>query len=252
MESDKKLAIIDIGNSFFKIKFGETIYFFDNSKDNLDDFSIFLKEMKICKVIISFVNTEKMQKIITVLNLNKIEYQMVNSILKTQKIIDFSEISGMGDDRKLGLIGATYFTEPPLITIDCGTAITVNILDKNYKSLGGAILLGMETQTKALNYYTSLLPKIEITNSNYFIGKNTEDSLKIGVLASISGGICEIIASAIDENSFSNLQILFTGGNGALIKELCNEKIKNLFKIVQNIDYYPNLVINGIEKLIFY
>src|SRR5690606_19356223 len=96
---------------------------------------------------------------------------------------------GIGTDRILSLLAVYKMTETPVVTVDCGTAVTVNLLDEENELLGGVILPGYYTQARALNLYTADLPLIKDIKSEGYIGKNTEDAIKYGILSSIIGAI---------------------------------------------------------------
>jgi len=259
-----KIIAIDVGNSYSKIMINNKIYVlnYDDNFGNELRKVLTVKDIKcensMNKIIISSVNTAQMEKINFIFDELKIKYENANDYLHFQKIIDFSEISGMGNDRKLGLIGATNFAKPPFITVDCGTAITVNIVDKNLKCLGGIIFPGLNTQAKSLKTFTSQLPQIDI-NSQIFsnkknifsAGKNTIDAITAGILSSTFGGIIHFISSTVEENSLSNVSIIFTGGNGDLMYKICSDYFsKNKNKsFISDINIAPNLVFEGIIKL---
>ena len=256
MNLNKKLAIIDIGNSSVKIKILNNFYVFGYDNDLEKNITDLFDLQEVRNVIFSSVNTKQVEKISSIFIKKNINVQNISEILNNQKIIDFSEISGMGNDRKLGLIGATLYAKPPLITVDCGTAITVNALNENYKSLGGAILLGIETQSKALHHFTSLLPQVEITESNIFtnnfIGSNTIDAITAGVLASTTGGIITVIKNIFAHNLLNckdkNVNIFFTGGYGEVLYAACLALLSD-YKSNLIIHYKENLVLTGMEKL---
>jgi len=257
-----KIVAVDIGNSLSKIMIDKEIFAL-NYGDNFENklYEIFDKN-KLAnnkkKIIVSSVNDATMKKMYLIFDALKIKYENVNDNLSVQNIIDFFEISGMGNDRKLGLIGATNYVNPPFITVDCGTAITVNVVDKNLKCLGGIIFPGLNTQAKSLKTFTSQLPQININDkifnnkTNIFSdGKNTVDAITIGILSSTSGGIINFVNSTVKNNLLLNTSLLFTGGNGDLMRKICsNYFFENKNKLlISDINFVPNLVLEGIMKL---
>jgi len=253
-----KLVAIDVGNSHTKILMNDKIFILNYDKNFEDELRKILTVTEINsenKIIISSVNSEKTKEINSVFDELKISFENANNYLTVQKIIDFSEISGIGNDRKLGIIGATNFAKPPFITVDCGTTITVNVVSQDLKCLGGIIFPGLKTQAKSLKTWTSQLPQIEINNQifdskkNIFsAGKNTVDAITVGILSSTSGGIISFINSTVEENFLTNVSIIFTGGNGSLMQEICSDyfsKSKN--SSISEITVVPNLVLEGIK-----
>ena len=261
-----KLIAIDIGNSHSKIMIDNKLFVLDydsnfddalykileNNNDNNNN-SI---ENSIEKIIISSVNDFQMKKMNLIFDKLQIKYETVDNYLLVQNIIDFSEIYGMGNDRKLGLIGATNSTVAPFITVDCGTAITINVVDKNLKCLGGVIFPGLNTQAKSLKTFTSQLPQIDIdekkiiSDSSFFAtGKNTFDAISAGILSSTAGGIMNFVNSTIEENSLKNVSLLFTGGNGELLRDICFNCFSKEKSFISPINFIPNLVLDGIIKI---
>ena len=70
----------------------------------------------------------------------------------------------------------------PVIVVDFGTATTFDIVNEKGEFIGGIIAPGLNLQLKALNKFTSKLPRIEVALSNTAIGHNTTDAILSGVL----------------------------------------------------------------------
>lgn len=151
----------------------------------------------------------------------------LQNILREQSLIDVTGIQGIGSDRVLSLIGALHHNMEhnaavvaPLITIDCGTAVTVNAANARRKCLGGAILPGVGTQLRALRHFTQLLPEVEPAFEDASLGTNTAQAMRIGVVRGIGGALKEIVERivALDFNSESPL-IFITGGDAATVRK---------------------------------
>ena len=238
--SSSKALIADIGNSRVKFKTGDTVTAFGYFTDGLTNFLNSIEDGSWKSFYYSSVNKDAEKFILENLQ-DKIEI-IENAISLVDFItpIDFSNITGMGTDRMLSLLAVHRVTDSPLVTIDCGTAVTVNLLDEDNICLGGVILPGFYTQSKALHNFTSNLPLVEELNSRGFFGQNTADAIRYGILNAIVGGI----KTTIDHSSFSSVPDVFvTGGYGQIIQN-------RLLKYYPNVIYDENLVIKGIEKLI--
>ncbi|OYT14633.1 MAG: hypothetical protein B7C24_17320, partial [Bacteroidetes bacterium 4572_77] len=143
----------------------------------------------------------------------------IKTLLDREKSIRFKHISGIGTDRVLSLLGGSLFFQPPLITIECGTCNTINILDDNYKILGGSIAPGMLTMFDSMEQINPALkanlPEHQ-KEKGIQIGTNTSDALISGVMATMIGGIAyylDMICKDI-ENSGKEIPIILTGGSG--------------------------------------
>lgn len=206
MTSVEQIAFLDIGNTSIKILCKDKIEIFDIDENVFIQLRSYLNENLIQELVYSSSNPSIL---LTQIDLKSTD---VNAILDKSQI-DFTEISGMGTDRKLGLIGARSLADGNLITIDLGTALTINFLSKDNKCLGGFIIPGYDTQLRSLNQFTSSLPHVRIDSNDTDIGKNTEDAISKGVRGSIIGSIKEL---ASDRFPNEKPKIFITGGRASL------------------------------------
>ena len=100
-----------------------------------------------------------------------------------------------------------------LVTIDFGTATTINIVSPSREFIGGLIAPGITTMLKSLNEKTAQLPLPDLNSYKGVIGNSTDSSIISGVMTSTVGMINETI-NHLTEISDQNMPILFaTGGN---------------------------------------
>jgi pantothenate kinase type III len=167
----------------------------------------------------------------------------VSSLLPRQKILDYSDINGIGDDRLLGLIGAMASFRPPLITVDCGTAVTINAVAQDGNCLGGAIFAGAYTQMNALARDADNLFNFKFIQNNKASGRTTEQAMSSGILNSIVGGIRELV-NKISHEEFNGKKppLFITGGNADMIILLLKDGGFSIYP-------KPYLVLEGILKL---
>lgn len=239
MNSNKAL-IADIGNSRVKFNADDQIIAFEYFTDGLTDFLNSIEKEVWRAFYYSSVNKESEKFIVENLE-GKIEViENAHNLIDTRTPIDFTNITGMGTDRMLSLLAVHKVTDSPVVTIDCGTAVTVNLLDENNICLGGVILPGFYTQSKALHNFTSNLPLVEELRINDYFGQNTDDAIRYGILNAIVGGI----KTTIDHSSFSSVPDVFvTGGYGLFVQQ-------RLLKYYPNVVFDENLVMKGVEKLL--
>ncbi|WP_404307851.1 type III pantothenate kinase [Neorhodopirellula lusitana] len=87
----------------------------------------------------------------------------------------------------------------PLVVVDAGTTVTVDLVDADGVYLGGAIIPGLAMQTSALASGTDALPKLDWgtqcgdTANLDSPGKNTSAAIRLGILSSVVGGIERLI-----------------------------------------------------------
>lgn len=102
--------------------------------------------------------------------------------------------STIGADR-LANAAALACGELPAICIDCGTALTFEVVDSNKRFIGGAIAPGRDMMRKALNNHTALLPKTELNDKIPEIGTTTVEAINVGVDRGLIGAVKEIVQS---------------------------------------------------------
>jgi type III pantothenate kinase len=233
--------VIDIGNTLQKCAI------FDSSDkelffDSLEEISVkylndlFLK-FQIQNAIFSSVGKQNIE-VLGFLN------EHTNCIVfdhhsKLPITIDYTSIETLGLDRIANGVGvASIFPGENCLSIQAGTCIVYDFIDKNGVFQGGAISPGINMRFEALHTQTKNLPLLEKENVNYFIGKNTQQSIKSGV---INGVIFEI-KGQIDlyKTQFDPLNVVLTGGDMFFLQN----SIKN------QIFATPNLVLSGLNKIL--
>ncbi len=238
----QNILAIDIGNSRVKMLDNNLFFAFDLSYDDwLKKVGINVCDNSYSKIIISSVNDKAYKQLTKLLKEKGCTFINANEQIEKSTLVDFSRVQGMGADRKLGLIGAFGDYKPPLAVVDCGTAITINVLVEPNIALGGAIFPGLRTQARALHQFTSMLPEVEPIAISYCCGINTVEAIQIGVFNSVVGGIREILQK-VSRNKLKRKkpQVVITGGDGSIIAENLN-----------GFDVYlePELILKGLQKL---
>jgi type III pantothenate kinase len=233
---------IDIGNSLLKAKI-ENKYYSCYHHEFIDLFEQISSEYKMKNAVISSVNEPVYEKVIEQLNIKNITHYNAKKLFEQQTLIDFSKSEGVGNDRKLGLLGALQILTPPIITIDCGTATTFNVLNNKNMYCGGAIFPGIITQAKALNEYTDRLPFVQPQITQTWLGMDTTAAINSGIMATTIGGILMLLNETKNAIDFSDGTIIVTGGHS----EMVYDTLKHY--VTEHIYYKKYLVINGLEYL---
>ncbi len=147
--------------------------------------------------------------------------------------------SQMGADRIAGLLGARKnYPHDHIVTVDMGTAITLNFLTKEGCYKGGAILPGLQTSIQSLTEKTAQLASISLTPSPLSLGKNTHDQMQLNVhlyKAGIKTLVQEMAPQAFGPNSL--YKIIGTGGDAPLFQAL------GLFDVIE-----PDLKLHGVQQ----
>ena len=134
------------------------------------------------------------------------------------ELIDIDYKSQAGQDRLANGLAAKEITGLPVIIVDCGSAITVDLFTEPRKSKnkyivrfeGGAILPGLYWYFSSLDKGESL-PQIK-PRLQRKIGKTTSGCLKFGAYGALVGGIEKILYKL----DYKNKELIFTGGDGRI------------------------------------
>ena len=72
--------------------------------------------------------------------------------------------------------------EPPIVTIDMGTATTIGVISEGRNYEGGMLLPGVNVSLEALSRRAAQLPAISLQHPKVLIGKTTEDCMRSGIV----------------------------------------------------------------------
>ncbi len=154
----------------------------------------------------------------------------------------YQEPHKLGLDRWLGLIAGfnEYGQKAPVCIVDCGTSLTVDVINKHGKHLGGLLLPGIHTMRQALSNFTdgcSMKPRLSSPSQmgNSLLATNTEEGM-IGGTIFAAVAYVERFLSEIEDEIAEPLKLVITGGEAELILSLVQKPLI----------YRPNLVLEGI------
>jgi type III pantothenate kinase len=242
----------DIGNTniktglFLEDKLSEF-----NSFPNYSSLLNYLKNIKFDKAAISSVVPKMEEKLIKDLfSLKKIEPFVITKSVKFSLKIIYDSIDTLGIDRICGVEGAfslfnkseeteNYNSETYILSIDFGTATTVNIIRFPGEFIGGIIAPGLNMMFEGLNKNTSQLPNVDLSSYKNLIGTDTKSSIASGVLNSTIGLIEKVIKFLKSEKGEVKIYIFVTGGNAETIMNYLPFKFK----------YEKGLVLAGIKSI---
>jgi len=130
----------------------------------------------------------------------------------------------LGIDRWLAMAGAWARYRQPLCLIDCGTAITVDVLDREGNHAGGVILPGKRLLCEALARGTAQLrnPRFSGPDRTLRLGRDTDEAVRFGNGYMIAGALRYIVAE-VRARYGEDVRILFDGGDAAELAALVGE-----------------------------
>ncbi len=118
----------------------------------------------------------------------------------------------LGIDRWLALLAAYHYYTGPLCVVDCGTAITLDVLDQQGHHLGGMIMPGLTMLQNSLQQGTAATLNVGTQKYKLGLANNTEAAIFSGNLYAIKGFV-EFGLAQIKQP----LCLLMTGGDAEFI-----------------------------------
>ena len=131
----------------------------------------------------------------------------------------------MGADIVADAVSALERFQPPIITIDMGTATTIGVISEGRTYEGGLLLPGVQVSLEALSRRAAQLPDISLQHPKTLIGKTTEDCMRSGIVYGTAGMLDGIIDRIREEFPGKELSVVATGGNAPVIVRYCRNPI---------------------------
>ena len=144
----------------------------------------------------------------------------------------------VGADRLANAVGGKLRHGLPLIIVDFGTAITLDVISAENAYQGGVILPGLELASNALHQHAAQLPQISVRKPKRLIGVSTEMSMRSGLYYGMLGAIDSLIERIRAELGIE-CRAIATGGSGRDIAA-ASRHIE---------DYEPHLTLHGLREI---
>ena len=136
---------------------------------------------------------------------------------KTGINIKYENPREVGADRIANTIAAYNKYGGPVIIVDFGTATTFDAVSHDLDYLGGAIAPGIKISTDALFNSAARLYKVELSQQENIIGKNTAQSMQAGIYFGYIGLVDNIVELIKEEMGGGRIFTVATGGLAPLI-----------------------------------
>lgn len=147
----------------------------------------------------------------------------------------------LGVDRWLALIGAYHLEKGMLCIVDCGTAITLDVLSADGHHLGGLIMPGMTTMKNALNNETYALSHFDdhlsLKEKPSLLAHDTNNGISLGTTYAVIGLLDYIVHTL--EKTGNKVLILLTGGSASGLEPF----LQRPYRLI------PDLVLQGLAIL---
>ncbi|HEY6906907.1 MAG TPA: type III pantothenate kinase [Ignavibacteriaceae bacterium] len=235
----------DIGNS--RIKTG--IFSGDNlinslAFNNVEQVIDLYSDKDISFTGISSVVPERSARLLSSLDSKSFPFHLISSESKLNLRMKYRTPESLGSDRLCSAEGAYLMNgkmreNEIIVTIDFGTATTINIVEYPGAFIGGVIAPGINMMGEALHSYTASLPEAEVSEFNDIIGDSTKSSIASGLLNSSLGLINRVLDTLNRRYSSNTQKIFITGGNAEMLIPFLDF----------NYTYEKNLVLYGIKAI---
>lgn len=185
----------------------------------------------------SVADSERVKALQTSLGLHHVPWrQVVSESIKNGLQNSYAAPELMGVDRWLAMLGAQlHFPKQPLVVVDAGTALTIDVVQANGQHLGGWILPGLRLQQQAVTNHTAKVFNRDEQRPELSFGQDTASCLQNGALAAV------VAAIRYSVTLVPSSTLVLTGGDGpALVRYLAD----------LNVEFQPLLVFSGLTQYI--
>jgi type III pantothenate kinase len=237
------MLLIDVGNSRIKWAFWQNnrleshaAFFYQRSnlaavlENNLNDCS--QPKVLICSVASAQVNqliiawfAEHWRGEVEIVTVQRQQLGVVNA---------YNNVKALGADRWMAILAAYKRHKQALCVIDCGTAVTIDVVDIAGQHLGGLIMPGMRMMQQALLVGTQKIDDIQ--GSATVLANCTEDA--------VIGGCTHLLVAGLDglykkycKQLGVELFCVVTGGDGEIVAKAMES----------NCHYEQDLILYGLH-----
>lgn len=164
--------------------------------------------------------------------------QLETSVLGLDIKNSYQDPSQMGVDRWMAIIaGSVLYPRQPVVVVDAGSAVTVELIAENSVHLGGYIIPGISTMLNSLYQGTGQV-KVEskITISDSTPGSSTAECVNNGIVSAVVGLIERSIQLLEKRVDSTDVTLVVAGGGACML-------VPHLSK---SVDIQPDLVLDGL------
>ncbi len=153
----------------------------------------------------------------------------------------YDDPSVLGVDRWLAVLAAYQRSRSACLVIDCGSAVTVELVDSRGVYLGGYIAPGVGLMLDALDRKThAVKPLFTGLQESVSPGRNTEDAVNAGLLLMLLGLIRSALAQ-LEAAGAEEFDVYCTGGDVDLLVPYL--KLSDKVRVIR----VPELVLDGLR-----
>ena len=144
-----------------------------------------------------------------------------------------------GVDRWAALVGAYHMIKGAALVIDCGTACTADLINRDGQHCGGAIMPGRNLLQQSLRTGTVAIYEEPLKGKGVNWGSDTTGCIELGTESALLGFIDKMVQLA--EKTLSQpFEIVLTGGDAATLRD----------KLAFDVRYEKELVFYGMAAMV--
>jgi len=143
----------------------------------------------------------------------------------------------LGVDRWLAIVAGRQHARQVSCIIDCGTAITVDIVTEKGQHQGGLIVPGLSLMKKMLTDNTDALSNVAQESEFNLLATNTHSAIQAGTLYMVTATL-ENLINDLQQNFTDEVRFLITGGDAEELIPL----------MPQPLIHEPDLVLKGLAQ----
>jgi type III pantothenate kinase len=149
------------------------------------------------------------------------EYFSLSPVVVSDKLdlgieIDMDFPGEVGADRLANAVGAAEKYGCPVVAVDFGTAINIDVVSPERSYIGGAIAPGLQTSVRTLFSGTAKLPQVALEAPARAIGRNTVNAIQSGIIFGYAGLVDELVRRILAELG-TKAPVVATGGHAEIL-----------------------------------
>jgi len=238
------MVLLDVGNTSVKaarLSGGRisTVQCFKSGDELPRQFSAFLREATPtpATVLASSVNPEALREIGGILDAHGAGLLVAAEDVPVGMATSVADPGAVGTDRMLAALAASRLSGCPVVVVDAGSAITVDLVNSAGLFAGGAILPGLALALQSLHRETALLPELQPAVPDVVVGADTRQAMLSGVFWGAIGAIDGLTSRmrALEPET----HVVLTGGDAQMLRSFLGFKVRHI----------PHLVIEGLRLI---
>ncbi|TNF91464.1 MAG: type III pantothenate kinase [Gammaproteobacteria bacterium] len=136
----------------------------------------------------------------------------------------YHESLQLGVDRWMNLLGAVSLVKDAVCIVDCGSAVTIDVVDDDGQHLGGMIIPGLEMMREVLLDQTAEV-EIDAEPEPVLLARDTASAVNAGTLYAVVA-LIDRVRQDISSEMDTELPMILTGGDAYQVQPLLGGEVR--------------------------